>query len=214
MENFTKEDFIKNYGLITKDDIKQDYKNLNYISWAKAWRLAMEQDPNCNYDIIEKIDENGIKSMVWIEPNDSCLVRTSFTFKNKTISVQLSIMDNSHKPVKKENLNSNYISNSIMRCLAKNIALFGIGLNVYEGEDIPEESEDMSIITKKNKENKMTSQDKLSNLCRELISENAGIRDNIIAILKKYEKDGNPLKMTSAKAKEAYKEIEKNKGAK
>ena len=34
------------------------------------------------------------------------------------------------------------INTAIMRCLTKNIAMFGLGLYIYAGEDLPEESEE------------------------------------------------------------------------
>lgn len=207
-QEFTKEDFLENYGIVTKDDIKQDYKNLNYISWATAWRMANEKDPECNYEIIESVDANGVKHLVWEDVNSSFTVRTKFTFKKKTVPMQLAIMDNKHQAVKKENLNGNYISNSIMRCLTKNISMFGIGLNLYEGEDIPQESEHMSEITKKKKEAKKTAKEKLTDLCQEKIV--SGIsRDKIIEILKQYEPKGIIKNMTEADAKKALGLIEK-----
>lgn len=207
-QEFTKEDFLENYGIVTKDDIKQDYKNLNYISWAKAWRLANEKDVDCNYEIIESIDEKGIKHLVWEDFDSSFIVRTKFTFKGKTVPMQLAIMDNKHQAVKKENLNGTYVSNSIMRCLTKNISMFGIGLGLYEGEDIPQESEHMSEITKKKKETKKTAKEKLTDLCQEKIV--SGIsRDKIIEILKQYEPKGIIKNMTEANAKKALGLIEK-----
>lgn len=204
---FTLEDFMKNYALITIDDIKKDYKGLSYVSWAKAWRLATEQDPNCSYEIIPKFDNEGVEHLIWDEADGSCLVRTEFTFKGKTLPMQLSIMDNSHKAVKKEQLTSNLISNSIMRCLTKNIALFGIGLSVYEGEDIPDESEEMSEITKKRRESKKTPQQKLTDLCKQKIAEGT-VREKIVTILTKYQEKGLINKMSADDAKKAYKEIE------
>jgi hypothetical protein len=39
------------------------------------------------------------------------------------------------------------INKAIMRCLVKNIAMFGLGLNVYQGEDIPDVN-DSTIVQK------------------------------------------------------------------
>jgi len=36
------------------------------------------------------------------------------------------------------------INKTIMRCLVKNIAMFGLGLYIYEGEDLPQEEEVLS----------------------------------------------------------------------
>lgn len=34
------------------------------------------------------------------------------------------------------------VNKTIMRCLTKNLAMFGLGLYIYAGEDLPEETED------------------------------------------------------------------------
>ena len=48
----------------------------------------------------------------------------------------LAVMDFKNKAV--PNPNAMDINNSRMRCLVKNIAMFGLGLYIYAGEDLPE----------------------------------------------------------------------------
>ena len=49
-------------------------------------------------------------------------------------------MDNKHNAVAKPN--SRQVNDNIMRCLAKNIAMFGIGLPLYVGEDLAQFKDD------------------------------------------------------------------------
>lgn len=194
---------ISNYTTVTEDDIKQDYKGLNYLPWAKAWRLLLEKDPDADYDVLE--NENGFI----FEQFGTLMVKTQITAFGKTRKMWYSIMDNKHNAVKIENLNSNLLNNAIMRCLTKNIAMFGIGLGLYEGEDIPKDSENSSEITKQNKKNKTNPKETLKELCNKIVLANSENKPKIMAILTKYEPNkGLISKMKVEEAKKAIKEIE------
>ena len=58
------EKFLSLYNSITQEDIDKNYKGLDYISWANAYRMLLEQDIDAVYDkdlsdtfikIIEKV---------------------------------------------------------------------------------------------------------------------------------------------------------------
>jgi hypothetical protein len=51
------------------------------------------------------------------------------------MKMQLPVMDNRNNAI--SNPDSRKISDASMRCLAKCIACFGIGLYIYAGEDLP-----------------------------------------------------------------------------
>lgn len=145
---FTVEVFNKLYTYLGAKDIDQNYQGLSYISWATAWKALLQSDPDANYEIMEKPD-GGI---VW-EEYGTFLVKTKVKAFNKEITMHLPIMDANHNAVKLEpyeirrggksqyvpGLNSRILNDNIMRCLAKNIAMFGIGLFLYVKEDVPTE---------------------------------------------------------------------------
>lgn len=105
---------------------------LDYISWSNAWKLAMENDPEASFEIIDS--ELGIP--LFTDRGNVNLVKTKVTFNGKTKSMTLPIMDNRNKAKPYSAIDSRDVSDSIMRCLTKNIALFGIGLKLYVGEDL------------------------------------------------------------------------------
>lgn len=111
------------------NDVEKDYKGLNYLSWATAYKLAMEQDPNMTYEILEDAD-----GMPFFSRGDIHIVKTRVKMFGEVKSMILPIMDNKHNSVTKPN--SRQVNDNIMRCLAKNIAMFGIGLPLYVGEDL------------------------------------------------------------------------------
>jgi hypothetical protein len=65
------------------------------------------------------------------------------------MKMHLPVMDNRNQAIK--NPDSRKISDSMMRCLAKCIACFGIGLYIYAGEDLPDDATsnvDTNLLTK------------------------------------------------------------------
>lgn len=124
-----KQKFDDLYSIDINPHIEKDYKGLSYLSWATAYKLAMDNDPNMSYEILE--DNDGIPFFTRGQVN---LVKTKVTMFGETKSMILPVMDNKHNAVSEPN--SRQINDNIMRCLAKNIAMFGIGLPLYVGEDL------------------------------------------------------------------------------
>lgn len=100
--------------------------NLNYLSWTWAVDTLLQHDPEATWEFPEP--------KVW---NDTVMVFCNVTAFGKTMRMQLPVMDNRNNAIK--NPDTRKISDATMRCLAKCIACFGIGLYVYAGEDLPEE---------------------------------------------------------------------------
>ena len=130
-----KEIFDELYGININPHIEQDYKGLSYLSWATAYKLAMDKDPAMNYEIVQDND-----SMPFFSRGDVHIVKTKVTMFGETKEMFLPIMDNKHNAVAKPN--SRQVNDNIMRCLAKNIAMFGIGLPLYVGEDLAQFKDD------------------------------------------------------------------------
>lgn len=98
--------------------------NLSYLSWAWAVDYLLREDPTATWGFHEPT-YFGETVMV------SCTVKAM----GKEMYMHLPVMDNKNQAVK--NPDSRKISDAMMRCLAKCIATFGIGLYVYAGEDVP-----------------------------------------------------------------------------
>lgn len=124
-----KQKFDELYSIDINPHIEKDYKGLSYLSWATAYKLAMDNDPTMTYEIVQ--DNDG---MPFFSRGNVHIVKTKVTMFGETKEMFLPIMDNKHNAVDKPN--SRQINDNIMRCLAKNIAMFGIGLPLYVGEDL------------------------------------------------------------------------------
>ena len=134
---------------INVSDYIEQKNGLNYLSWANAWREFKKVYPNATYEV--KKFENGLPYAY--DENTGYMVYTSMTVDETTHEMWLPVMDfknNAMKNVEYQSRNGKVaaatmfdINKAIMRCLAKNMAMFGLGLYLYAGEDLPEDAEMM-----------------------------------------------------------------------
>lgn len=134
---------------------------LTYLSWAWAWDEVKKTYPDAVYKVWK--DEEG-RPYIY-DNNLGYMCFTSVTIEGETLEMWLPVMDGSNKAMKSEpyEIQTKYktitvkaatmfdINKTIMRCLVKNLAMFGLGLYIYAGEDVPQPDED-ELATKSNKE--------------------------------------------------------------
>lgn len=104
--------------------------NLSYLSWAWAVDVLLQNDPSATWEF-PKPEFYG----------ESVMVYCDVTAFGKTMKMHLPVMDNRNQAIK--NPDSVQINKAMMRCLAKCIATFGIGLYIFSGEDLPSDSLDV-----------------------------------------------------------------------
>lgn len=125
-------------------------EKLTYLSWTYAWAEVKKKYPNANY----KVHLFGEKQLPYVfDENVGYMVFTSVTIDDLTHTMWLPVMDTKNKPMKSnvytydtkyetnkkvEAATMTDINKTIMRCLVKNLAMFGLGLYIYAGEDLPE----------------------------------------------------------------------------
>ena len=99
---------------------------LSYLSWAWAVDTLLQNDPNATW--------------TYDEPKtfgETLMVFCTVTAFGKSMTAQLPVMDYRNKAI--PNPDAMSVNTAMQRCLAKAIALHGIGLYIYAGEDLPEE---------------------------------------------------------------------------
>ena len=106
--------------------------NLTYLSWAWAWAEALKADANATYNV----EMFGDKCFMDI--NGTAMVFVTVTMFGKPMTCQLPVMDYRNKAI--SNPDAFAVNTAIMRCMTKALALHGLGLYLYSGEDVPEES--------------------------------------------------------------------------
>jgi hypothetical protein len=103
--------------------------DFNYLSWPWAWATLMENYPESTFKILKE------KHHTDTTVETRCKVTVSNGEDKLTRFMWLPVMDYKNNAVK--NPTSRHISDSRMRCFVKCIALFGLGHEIYAGEDVP-----------------------------------------------------------------------------
>ena len=111
--------------------------NLDYLPWSIAWSILKREYSTANYRVIKNNEE-----LNYHHDGRTCWVETEVDAFGVTLPCQLAVMDNRNKAIPFEKVTSTDIQNSAMRCLTKNIALHGIGLNAWTNE--PDQKLEMS----------------------------------------------------------------------
>lgn len=137
-------DEIKNsFETLNAIDVKGKVKsknNLTYLPWSSAWSEVSKIYPDATFHVHPQImDENGNKRF-WHDDGKTGWVEVSVKINGKEIKETLAIMDFKNKAIPADQITSVDANKSMKRCLVKAIAMHGLGLYIYEGEDLPEES--------------------------------------------------------------------------
>lgn len=146
---------------INVNEYTEKKNGLTYLNWADAWNLLMQVCPEAKYQVMTFDGKPYLA-----DPVLGYMVRTAITIEGETREMWLPVMDNANGTLKdhpykyvvnRKNWQSGEvvqtekvreaatmfdINKAIMRCLVKNIAMFGLGLYVYRGEDVPDEETD------------------------------------------------------------------------
>lgn len=109
--------------------------NLSYLSWAHAWGEALRIDPNASFHV-SSFDRGDGVTQIYMDVNGTALVWVTVTLNGKPMTCQLPVMDNKNKAI--PNPDAFAVNTAIMRCMVKALALHGLGLYVYAGEDLPD----------------------------------------------------------------------------
>ena len=141
---------------------KTEKKNgLTYLSWASAWAEAKKIHPTINYTIYESVqvvgEDGQFNSVNYFTDGRTAYVKVGVTLYDLEHIEHLPVMDYRHKSIPLDKITSWDVANSIKRCLAKALAMHGLGLKIYEGDDLPikEVTTTFKISTSNGKEDKL-----------------------------------------------------------
>ena len=143
-----REKFQELYSLNVNEYVEKKDK-LSYLSWSYAWAEFKKIYPDATYRVCK--DESG--RCYFGDENIGYMVYTNVTAGGLTYEMWLPVMDNNNKAMKLnaytystrfgdktvDAITMFDINKAVMRCLTKNLAMFGLGLYIYAGEDLPED---------------------------------------------------------------------------
>ena len=107
---------------------------LTYLSWAWAVDQLLRVDPNATWDYQTW---NGLP--VCYLPDATAMVCCTVTVGGRSKTTWLPVMNNLNKSI--PNPDSFAVNSAMQRALVKAIALCGLGLYIYAGEDLPMEDD-------------------------------------------------------------------------
>lgn len=113
---------IREIDVSEKVEKKGDF---SYLSWAWAWDFVLSHDADAKYEYPEPTTF----------PDGTMMVYCDVTFKGKTRRSHLPVLDFKNQVIK--NPNAFQINTAMQRCFVKAIAMHGLGLYIYAGEDLP-----------------------------------------------------------------------------
>ena len=146
--------FEELYALNVNENVEQK-NGLSYLSWSWAVAETLKRYPDMTYEILRF--ENNLPYTY--DEKTGYMVFTKVCIEGITREMWLPVMDGANKAMLDHEYTysvKNYktgemvektvasatmfdINKTIMRCLTKNLAMFGLGLYIYAGEDLPEE---------------------------------------------------------------------------
>lgn len=140
------------------DKKKTEQTELSYLSWAWAWDYFKRAMPDAKYEIRHWGDKPYL-----FDEQLGYMVETSITAGGETHVMWLPVMDSTNHAMRNTpyTVKTKYreitvpvatmfdINKTIMRCLVKNMAMFGLGLYIYAGEDLPGESDEEVVAPSK-----------------------------------------------------------------
>lgn len=104
-----------------------------YLPWSAAWDAVKRVYPDATWAPVKTPE-----GCIYHTDNKTCWVETTVTINGETQNEILPVMNHSNKSVAFDTVESTQYSNSLHRCLVKNLALFGLDLNLWYGEELSE----------------------------------------------------------------------------
>lgn len=156
MAQQSKNSVFSTLSAINLNDKVEKKKDLTYLSWTYAWAEVQKHYPDANYEVMFF---DGFPYIY--DPSTGYMVFTKVTIEGQTRMMWLPVMDGANKAMKVSEYTyaTRYgdktveaatmfdINKTIMRCLVKNIAMFGLGIYIFAGEDLPEGETTTNVTT-------------------------------------------------------------------
>lgn len=102
----------------------------SYLSWPFAVAQLRLADPSASWEV------RRFDGLPYLSSELGFFVEVAVTVQGVTLSQIHPVLDNKNRPIMAPSPFD--INTSIQRCLVKAIALHGLGLSIYAGEDLPD----------------------------------------------------------------------------
>ena len=111
----------------------------SYLSWPYAVAQLRQFDDHATWEVMR------FDGLPYLTTESGTFVEVAVTVRGVTLSQIHPVLDGRNQPIQVPTAFD--INTSIQRCLVKAIALHGLGLNVYAGEDLPNQDASLNTYT-------------------------------------------------------------------
>lgn len=141
----------KTLSTINVRDKVEKKGGLDYLSWANAWHMLKQNYPNAQRIIYEH-DHTGFN---FFTDGKTAWVKVGIVVNDIEHIDMLPVMDFRNNAISVDKLTSTDVNKTIQRATTKAIAMHGLGLSLWTGEDVPTEEEPAKKPTPKKKSVKL-----------------------------------------------------------
>jgi len=137
----TKSTFRTLAALNVKDRVEKKGR-YDYLSWAYAWAMIKDQYPDAN----RKVYESEHTGLNYFTDGNTGYVKVGVTINNVEHVDYLPIMNHSNQSLSIDKITSFAVNKTIQRSTVKAIAMHGLGLSLWSGEDLVGISEEAPAV--------------------------------------------------------------------
>ena len=124
------ENVYKNLSSVSVTDKVEKKGRFNYLSWAWAWHFLKQEYPDA-----QRIVYENAEGVPYFTDGKYANVKVGIVVKGQEHIDYLPVLDNANRSIPLAKLNAFDINNTIQRATAKAIAMHGLGLSLWIGED-------------------------------------------------------------------------------
>jgi len=137
----TKSTFKTLAALNVKDRVEKKGR-FDYLSWASAWAMIKDQYPDAN----RKVYESEHTGLNYFTDGNTGYVKVGVTINDVEHVDYLPIMNHNNQSLSIDKITSFAVNKTIQRSTVKAIAMHGLGLSLWAGEDLVGISEEAPAV--------------------------------------------------------------------
>ena len=175
----------KTLSTINVRDKVEKKGGLDYLSWANAWHMLKQNYPNAQRIIYEH-DHTGFN---FFTDGKTAWVKVGIVVNDIEHIDMLPVMDFRNNAISVDKITSTDVNKTIQRATTKAIAMHGLGLSLWTGEDVPQEEEAPKKSTPKKKSVKLEDipADKMEEMLKYVVqNKHLGFKQIVANIEQKY----------------------------
>ena len=137
------ENYFKKLSAINVKGMAEKKGNFNYLSWANAWSLIKETHPDAQRkvykDEIKTTNAGGIETVynrLYFSDGNTAHVEVGIIVNGIEHIDYLPVMDYRNNSIPVAKMTSMDVNTAIQRSTAKAIAMHGLGIAIFKGEDL------------------------------------------------------------------------------